>query len=306
MTEFLERMGFSHDTYFYAAYYAPLTVLGISAILVFAGIYIICYLSCLSRLCHTCPPRITKFDGACKMIIFRVLKLIYGDQLEKCKENDTVTYTIFGHRVRTWIMVVLFVVVILVHICTFIAFWFEFLVYETNHCDTTMDCFVQNKSQNGIGVGDPLPVMENCSDYENDNFSVSCFKFVFDYAGAIGDAGGVLVLASVIMNVQAGLWFGALTLKTPTGRLLALCALHTLYLLESTFMMFLLYMVPKVPLFYEPILGTNHSSLKFYTYLWTFWSAITASGPLLSFNFNKHFCLNWIVNPRSVVSIYIN
>ena len=115
------------------------------------------------------------------------------------------------------------------------------------------------------GYGEYIPVMENCSDYENDNFTVSCFKFVFDYAGAIGDAGGVLVLASVITNMHAGLWFGALTLKTPTGRLLALCSLHTLYILESAFMIFLLYRVPTVPLFREPILGTNRSSLKFYT-----------------------------------------
>ena len=224
------------------------------------------------------------------MIIFRVLKLVYGHQLEKCKENDTVTYTIFGYHVRTWIMAALFMVVVLVCVCIVIAFWLEFLVSETNHCDTTMDCFVQNKSQNGLGEGSPLPVMENCTDYENDNYTVSCFKFVFDYANALGNTGGVLVLASVIMNLQAGLWFGALTLKNPTGRLLALWSLFVLYILENTFILFLSQMVSAVPLLREPILGTRHSQLKFSIYYLTFWSGFTASGPLLYFNFNKCFC----------------
>ena len=206
--------------------------------------------------------------------------------MEKCKENDTLTYTIFGHRVRTWIMAVLSVVVVFVCTCTFVAFWSKFLVSETNHCDTNMDCFVWN-----ISLRDHLPVMENCSDYENDNYTVSCFKFVFDYAGAIGDAGGVLVFASVIMNVQAGLWFGALTLKNPTGRLLALCALFVLYILGFICVIILSGIVLAFdPLFNEPILGTGQNFLKFYTYLYTFWSAFTASGPLLYFNFNKVFC----------------
>ena len=284
-TDRLERMSFSYRIYNSAAFFAPLTLLVISWILSFVAIYIIFNFCCLGRLCHTCPPRITKLNGAFKMIIFRVLKLIYGDQLEKCKENDTVTYSIFGHRVRTWIMAVLFVVVVFVCSCTFVAFWSKFLVSETNHCDTTMDCFVWN-----ISLRDHLPVMENCSDYENDNYTVSCFKFVFDYAGAIGDAGGVLVLASVIMNMQAGLWFGALTLKNPTERLLALWSLFVLYILGVTFVLFLLGIVSAFPLFNGPILGTDHNKLKFYTYLWTFWSAFTASGPLLYFNFNKGFC----------------
>ena len=261
----------------------------------FVAIFILGFLSLLSRLCPTCPPRITKLNGACKMIIFGTLKLVYGDQLEKCKENDTVTYTIFGHRMRTWIMAVLFVVVVMVCICTFIAFWLEFLVSETNHCDANMDCFVQNKNS----LEDPKPVMENCSDYENDNYTVSCFKFVFDYADAIGDAGGVLVLVSVIMNVQSGLWFGALTLKKPTGRYLALWSLIALYIMENTFLIFLVYIVPTFPLFREPIFGTHRNKLKFFIYYYTFWSAFTASGPLLSLNFNKIFCLNWIMDPRT-------
>ena len=215
----------------------------------------------------------------CKMFLFKGLKLIYGDEL---KEKETDMYTIYGHPLHPRPMVLLFMAVIFVYCCTVIGFWSEFLVLETNQCDTTMDCFVQNKSQNGIVVGDPLPVMETCSDYENDNFYVSCFKFVFDYAGAIGDAGGVLVLGSVIMNMQAGLWFGALALINPTGRILSLSALSMLYILVCIIFTCLIYIVQSYKLFKDSLLSTNHDMLKFYIYMFTFYIAFSFSGPLFS------------------------
>ena len=282
-------MGFHYKTYYYIAFVVPLIFLCICFLLVLAAIYtlVLSSLSCL-KLSFTCPSFITQFNGGMKAFFFEGLKLIYGDKLKKCKKNDTVTYTLFGHRVRTWVMAVLFLVFTFVCCCTVVAFWSEFLVSETNHCDTsshTIDCFVQNISQDGYG--EYIPVMENCSDYENDNFTVSCFKFVFDYAGALGNTGGVLVLASVIMNVQSGLWIGAVAIKRKIWKILAVCALLVSLILASIFTLCLCTVVPGVQLFSEPILGTRRKILTFYVYVSTFILAFIFSGPVITISFFK-------------------
>ena len=186
------------------------------------------------------------------------------------------TYNVCGRRVP---LPLLFMVVILVLSCACVEFWSEFLINEVTYCATTMDCFALALNYSLTGI---IHVTENCSDYENDNFTVFCFKFVFDYANALGNVGGVLVLATIIINVQTGLWSGALSCSSSCKKALALVCVSILYVLGIIFTIFVAVpTIVAVPLF-EPIIDTRRNILKFIAYLLTFCTVFTVSGPIFA------------------------
>ena len=216
----------------------------------------------------------------CWTCIFGGLKLIYGNQLDECHckhPKGTNIYTVCGRHVRPWLLVVLFMVVVFVCSCTVVAFWCEFLVAEGNSCnDDDMDCFAINKKGGGVTQ---VP-QENCTEYQNDNYTIHCFRFSLDYAGGLGAAGGVLVLATVIMNVQAGLWIGASSQVGKRAWCLAVSGVTTLNVVVVAGLAAMPIVVQVVPFFKESILGTDRSAVQFYTYWATFLSAFIISGPI--------------------------
>lgn len=282
---------FSYNTYNYLAYVAPLFLLGASLILLLVAVYTI-ILVCwplkkdLSKLADEEIPTklMSEFREGGKKIpcwtcIFGGLKLIYGHELSECRHripHQTNIYIICGRHVRSWLLVVLFMVVAFVLSCTVVAFWCEFLVDESDRCDQHMDCFVRNDTSEFQG---PLS-MEDCMERQDLNDTIHCFRFAFSYADALGDAGGVLVLASVIMNVQAGLWIGA---SSQEGKWAWRLSVFGVTLLNSVVLAGLLAMpvvVQFVPLLRDRIIGTDRSTIQFYTYWATFLSAFTISGPI--------------------------
>ena len=273
-------MGFSYNAYYNTAFLAPLVVFIISFNLATVVIYLTIGSLTNYKLCSN--KYLEKIDATCKLLLFEGLKLIYGDRLKECKETSTCT--IYGRRVHRLAMPVLFMVVTLVCSCTVVAFWTEFLVYETDHCDTNLDCFVQNISD---GIEEYLPVMENCTDYELENGTISCFIFIFDYAGALGNAGGVLVLATIIMNVQAGLSSGALTIMSTFWRRVAILIISVIWILVTIVISCLVIIVPSVKLLNDQILGTQSNTLKFTIYWSTFIGALTVSSPLMFVKSNR-------------------
>lgn len=279
---------FSYSTYNYAAYIAPIVLLGVSLVLTVIAVYaiiLICWpfkkgIKRLAReeLPHKLLSELrTKGNRIpCWTFIYGGLKLVYGNELTECKHpTKTNIYTICGRHVRPWLLAVLFMVVVFVCSCTVVAFWCEFLINESVRCDATMDCFARNVSR-----GEFFSVTDNCAEYENDNNTVRCFSFSFDYANALGDAGGVLVLASVIMNVQAGLWIGASSQEGKWAWRLAVAGVTTLNIVVVAGLTAMPIVVGTVPFFRERIIDTDRNAVQFYTYWATFLSAFTISGPI--------------------------
>ncbi len=216
----------------------------------------------------------------CWTCIFGGLKLIYGKEIDELEAKGKPTvYSICGRHVRPWLLAMLFLVVMFVYTCTLIAFWNTFLVDESITCDSTMDCFAINSTTYSPISEEPI---ENCTKYENDeNYTIHCYKFVFNYGSALGDAGGVLVLASVIMNVQAGLWVGASSQKGRVGWWCAVSTVTILNIIGSIGLLSLPMIVFTVPLFKETVVETNRAQIKFFTYWSTFMCAFIFSGPVL-------------------------
>lgn len=288
-------MGTSHinyNTYNYVAYIAPIVLLGVSMILMLVAVYAI-ILVCwpfkkgIKKLANKelSPLLLSEFKEKgnripCWTFIFGGLKLVYGHQLEECKHpHKTNIYTICGRHVRPWLLAVLFMVVVFVCSCTAVAFWCAFLINESDKCDPHMDCFARE----ALGERDLVqnePLMENCSQYENGNYTIHCFTFSFNYADALGDAGGVLVLATVIMNIQAGLWIGASSQEGKWAWRLAIAGVATLNLIIEAGLIAIPVVVQLVPFFGDKLINTDRNAVQFYTYWVTFVCAFTISGPI--------------------------
>ena len=221
----------------------------------------------------------------CWTLIFGSLKMIYGHQVDELETQGKPTvYSICGRHVKSWLLVVLFMVVVFVCSCVVVAFWNEFLVEESYSCQSDVDCFVLNENDTPLQQA-PL-ARKNCTEIESSegsNVTLHCFKFVFNYASALGNAGGVLVLASAVMNVQAGLWIGASACQGKLGRSVAIAAVTTLNVIIEAAMFALPFAVFYIPLLQETIAKTSRSQVQFFTYWITFLCAFTFSGPVLIF-----------------------
>lgn len=287
----LTDMSFSYVTYKSTVTIVPLVALSLSLVGTIITVYTIVLLCWpFRRMLESCAHKrsVRRFlaqvetEGGrlpCWTCIFGGLKLIYGKEIDEMEAKGKPTiYSICGRHVRPWLLAVLFLVVMFVCSCTLIAFWNTFLVDESMKCDSTMDCFALNSSTWDSVTEEPLT---NCTTYQDQNFTIHCYKFVFNYASALGDAGGVLVLASVIMNVQAGLWVGASSQEGKIGWWCAVVAVTimniacSIGLLVSPFLVFL------IPLFRDTVVSTNRSQIQFFTYWSTFMCAFIFSGPIL-------------------------
>lgn len=281
---------FGYTLYRMTATIVPLAALAVSLVGTVIMVYAIILLCwpfrrmmeyCAHKSCvRKCLAQLESEKGKlpCWTCIFGGLKLVYGNEVDELEAKGKPTiYSICGRHVRPWLLAVLFLVVMFVCSCTIIAFWNAFLVDESNHCTSNMDCFAINSTTGYSITEDPLV---NCSQYEQ-NYKIHCFRFIFDYASALGNAGGVLVLASVTMNVQAGLWVGA---SSQQGKICWYAGVITVTLLNTICAIGLIalpVMVHTIPLLTQTVVGTNRAQIQFFTYWSTFMCAFIFSGPIL-------------------------
>lgn len=289
-----DKLHYTYNVYFYASYLAPLILLGVSlfgTIIAVYAIILVCwpFKRDLERLAsEEIPSRFLSEVSSgnskipCWTCIFGGLKLIYGHEINECEHKYNSTgniYTICRRHVRPWLLVVLFLVVVFVCSCSLVAFWCEFLIDESQHCDPSMDCFVLPKNNSFYPLQQD-PIKENCTEHEKSGSKIVCYSFSFNYANALGNAGGVLVLASVIMNVQAGLWIGASSQKGKWAWYLAVGGVSLLNGVVIVGLVALPIVIHCVPLLESRIVDTNRNAVRFYAYWVTFLSAFLISGPI--------------------------
>ena len=289
---FVDSFHYSYNTYNNLAFYLPLFILSFSCFLLIVSVYTIVLVGwplkkkCTKLVDEEVPPHLMeeiREEGhkiPCWTIIYGGLKLIYESDLSECKHPHQNIYTIHGRHVRPWLLAVLFMVLVFICNCTLVGFWCEFLIEEGTHCASNMDCFAWNKTGDG-GLVQKEALGENCSTYDNrSSFSIQCFRFSFDYATAMGNAGGVMVLARIIMNLQAGLWIGASSIKGRCGWWFSVIGLTIANVAVDLFLIALPPIVHFIPLFHDRFLSTDRIAVKFYTYWFTFLSTFVISGPL--------------------------
>ena len=151
-----------------------------------------------------------------------------------------------------------------VYCCALVAFWTEFLLEESDTCTPDMDCFVFHQGA--------LPInFENCSEYEqNSSYTIECYRFVFDYAGALGNSGGVIVLATIIMNLHTLVWVKIRSQKNKCWKVVTVVVdMVGFSIINVAFICAM-----AIPLFRDQLFNTNrnilHSSAFYFTLLFTF------------------------------------
>lgn len=204
--------------------------------------------------------------------------------VEKGK-NPPSKITIYGRNVGPKTLYIHFSAIVVVFSCSAMAFWYEFLLAESNECDPRMDCFAF--PQEDGSSNNPL---ENCTDYENDNYTIQCFKFVFNYADGLGNSGGVLILSKVIVSIHISMWIAIASLcpaKSQTCTCSCFCIIGTLYIIISFISIVIIWLVIfNVSLLSDQLLG-SHKSLTLFAYTVVFYITLIVSGPLFIFSTTK-------------------
>ena len=276
----LDLDNINYDIYWYTSFIFPLAILGVCLVSLLGASYAI-ILVCwpfkkkIEDLASEEMPHLTaelknkKFP--CWTPVVGALKLMYGTHIKECRSlRQQNVYIICGRHVRPWLLILLFTVVIFVMCCTGVSFWCNFIAMESNHCEKHMDCFAFNGSKL-VEINGQKPLL-NCSVYESDtsHYDIHCFKFLFDYSGAIGDAGGIIIFASVIMNIQAGLWITASSMEGKVSWGISVAAVTIFNIVVVVCAIATPIIVHTVPLLKTTIINTDTTAVKFYTYLANF------------------------------------
>ena len=219
-------------------------------------------------------------------LVFNMLKQIYGDNLMKVESNvgdhqkKKTEYSLFNRELSKRKMQYLFTALLTIYFCTVVSFWAQLLVDEGSQCDAHMDCFALNGSlvQNS-------PLKGNCTYYEDNGYIIQCYRFYFNYVDAIGNSGSVIVVGSLVMNMQPFISALALALK---GKLGVLAKLG----------LFLYFAVISLGFFIVPLLAisdaaravlfpTNKAIVEFCAYYFTFAFAFILPGPVFILELRK-------------------
>ena len=98
------------------------------------------------------------------------------------------------------------------------VFWLKFLIKDTFNCDSgdpSIDCFSEDNGTYGNSV--------DCSD--NNATDIICFKFVLEIGEAVGTAGGLLTICTIVFGVISWVLLALLGVRDG-GRRKHMCA-HT-------------------------------------------------------------------------------
>ena len=156
----------------------------------------------------------------------------------------------------------------------FISFWASFLIDETFVCDPLLDCFL---GKTGFEFHSEPP-LDNCTNI-NENATLICFQFVFDYTGGFASAVGFLAVAVIYIRVYNSslIWLAECILMARKSTvhskgskciilLFSYCVLVVLLITPIVSSVLVITLAFKVPLFHGIILRSHESTLKFFAY----------------------------------------
>ena len=118
-------------------------------------------------------------------------------------EQNKKKYLVFGHEVDRSSLLVMGWLSTAIWTILLVLFWNIFLFDTTSNCDNNLDCFAYNTSNGSLSLIRSEPI-ENCTDFvnEDNNIGIRCYHFVFDFTGAIGAVGGLLVIGTRFIQIH--------------------------------------------------------------------------------------------------------
>ena len=264
----MEEANRTYDSYHFASYVAPLLFTCMIPTIMPVGIGALIVLLRFSENLDT---------YILWNAFFRALQQqIYGEQLERSEQG---VYVLYRRKIRKRIMAVLFLAEGIILLCVAVSFWSQFLVEEDTRCDSDFDCYALTVSD-GMLVQETQLDIDNCSLFQRDpEYTLQCFRYAFNYIDAIGNAGSVLVIGSLVMNLHSAISAGAYTLNGKKGVVAKTCLF--LYFLIGGFVMLVLppIVVGTTSVVRRALWDTNNGIIQFVAYYFTFNFAFFASGP---------------------------
>lgn len=159
----------------------------------------------------------------------------------------------------------------------FITFWNAYLVEETagNKCTPGYDCFPKETLSNGSVNFLQRSTVDNCSvPFERVDITYDCYRLVFDYAGGIAQAAGVIVYAALFSTFYFGL------IVTASKARKYACIKWTLYIITITtalaFFVTIVVIHTAVPIVSKTTFQTATDVIQFAVYSVTFLCTILA------------------------------
>ena len=214
-------------------------------------------------------------------VVIAVLKIVYADGVDKrtCKNGDGKTgevFSLYKKKINLGLVIALFAVTINILGTGGAAFFVEFLVEESSVCDIEVDCFALNKTD--YTPIQQTPLMEKCTDYENDDYIIECYQFAFDYASGLSHASGVIFIASLTMKIQAALMIQAGTLKHRK-------VVRSLLFWVTLFICFTVFLITlSVDVIFDQIYSSTVNTLNFFIYFICFSFTITSGFVFVNFS----------------------
>ena len=195
----------------------------------------------------------------------KTLQLVYGDEIQQTEEGR---FSLYGRPLERCKVPLLLAAVECIFLCVFISFYSELLFTESNVCSNTMDCFVTNATAGFDLQADPVPP-EICAEYQAQGYPIECFSFAFNYVQAIGNSGGVLVIAVFVMKAQAGVIAALLALKDQFGKFgrIVVGILLAIEVAIGLLLLMLPMWLPFLPAVYSSVYRTNQALIQFFAYL---------------------------------------
>ena len=180
------ELNYTYNTYDNLATFAPVAVL-VAGLITGIILFVITFCCCYNG------------NDALTNLAYHALGNVYGVHLKKDADNN---YKLYSNKVPCFRLQLplLFIMYIFTLFCSTATFVSEFFVDESSQCDVNLDCFAIDST------GSPIhqhPLSNNCTEFKEGGYSIKCFRFALDYVSGISIAGGVMVIGSLLMNIQA-------------------------------------------------------------------------------------------------------
>lgn len=266
----MSELGYSLSTYNNVSFFAPLLFLFVSlppALLIVGALYLL--IKVIKK----------EFDLRIWTSVYKGLRLVYGDQLEKKGGK----YYLFNWRVSPLMLFWLFFSFAVIAACTAVSFWSEYLLTESDRCTGDMDCFAYNQTT----LVQDAPLKDNCTQYEDSNYMILCYRFAFNYVGAIGNSGSVFVVGSLVLNIQSALAAAAYSIRNKLLKRLASFALWMYFTLSFFILVVGPLLFLRTPLILARVEETRNTRVQFAAYFLTFNVAFQVAGPLYACSIHR-------------------
>lgn len=212
------------------------------------------------------------------ILMYAAVSTIFRNAIKRKMVDNQTVYVIMDRKTSQWFIPALFLLIPGFISSVFTSFWEVFLIDESYTCDPGLDCFPFDANNYTNLQDDPVV---NCTDFDiNDNITIICYHFAFNFTDAAGLVGGLLSLIAFVFMLLVSVLYWALDLAGEDKKAKKRCKYKCCWLVKrivlvvltispsvgSIIAVVLVYTVPAI----QDALTERRNFWKFYAYFVTF------------------------------------